>query len=96
MRGRLLGRVYATQCIEDRNEQDEAEEHDTKLPEPGEDVAESLQSLELIVRPHCAICTFPDHIPKDQSGFRVGNHGLEPQIQRKLAGLVAFIRPVHQ
>ena len=39
-----------TRCIEDRNEQDEAEKHDIKLPESREDAAKSLHGRNGVMR----------------------------------------------
>ena len=94
--GLVLRRVHATQCIEDKNEQDEAEEHDIKLPEPGEDTAESLQLPEQYLNIIAPLVHFLVIFPRINPVPAWGNHGLEPQIQCRLAGPVAFICPVHQ
>ena len=72
------GMLTPTQCIEDRNEHDDAGEHGIKLPEPGEDKAKSLQSPEqpfYLVVPalHLQIIC-----PRMESGSGWRNHWPEP------------------
>ena len=59
-----LGRVNATQCIDDQREDDESEIHDIKLVEAREDSAKALESPEQALRPRGAAGTVSGRIPR--------------------------------
>ena len=74
----------------------EAPKHDVQLLESGEDAPESFESSEEAFDFIAPAIHDTVVLPRlDPIGFGWHN-GDEPQVQRKLPGFIAFIRPIHQ